>query len=144
MTTRTFKILTLGAIPLAGQTPLAKKLLNNKEGRCDKEHMKQHMLEEAQNIDKIFEQDGSMMDPQEMMEMMMNKGKNSLKPLPFESIMSKLQIFKQHEAVDGISINLNMPMSQQFQLGGQWILSNTKGSSFEVTSAVNNANGNPY
>jgi len=102
------------------------------------------MEEEAANLDKIFQQDGSMMDPHEMMEMMMNKGKDNLKPYPFEKIMQNCTIFKQHEAVDGLHLNVMLPLGNNFQLGGEWILSNQKGASFEMTSSVNNSNGNPY
>lgn len=37
-----------------------------------------------------------------------------------------------------------MPLGNQFQLGGQWTLSNTKGASFELTTSINNSTGSPY
>jgi hypothetical protein len=39
--------------------------------------MKEHMIEESTDLDKIFAQDGHMLDQQEMMEMM-QKGKDTL------------------------------------------------------------------
>ena len=53
-------------------------------------------------------------------------------------------MYKQHEAIDGLNINMMMPLGSQFQVGGQWTLSNSKGAGFEFTSASNNSNGNPY
>jgi hypothetical protein len=58
-----------------------------------------------------------MMDQHEMMEMMMQQ-KGTLKPLPFESIMQRAAMFKQHELVDGLSLNMMFPLGNQFQLGG--------------------------
>lgn len=53
-------------------------------------------------------------------------------------------MFKQHEAVDGITMNVQFPLGNQFQLGGAWTLSNSKGASFELMTVVNNHSGNPY
>jgi hypothetical protein len=51
--------------------------------------------EEANNLDKIFAQEGgSMMDQQEMMELMMNRGKENLKPYSFEKISSNVAMLK--------------------------------------------------
>ena len=93
---------------------LDKVLLNN-EGIANECHdMKTHMEEEAANLDKIFSEDGTMMDPHEMMEMMMNKGKDNLKPYPLEKIMQNITIFKQHEAIDGLNLNVMLPLGHNF------------------------------
>lgn len=83
------------------------------------------------------------MDQHDMMEMMMNKN-NSLKPYPFEKLMQNTAAFMQQEAVDGLNLNVMFPLGNNFQLGGQWTLSNSKGAHFEITSSVNNASGDPY
>jgi len=49
-----------------------------------------------------------MLDQQEMMEMM-QKGKDTLKPYPFEKVMSNLAGLKQHEVYDGLDINIQAP-----------------------------------
>lgn len=53
-------------------------------------------------------------------------------------------MFKPHDVVDGINIELGMPLGNNFQLQGNWTFSNTKGTSFEITSAINNSSGNPH
>jgi hypothetical protein len=58
--------------------------------------------------------------------------------------MQNCTIFKQHEAIDGLNLNVMLPLGHNFQVGGQWMLSNQKGASFEVTSSVNSSSGNPY
>jgi hypothetical protein len=82
------------------------------------------------------------MDPHEMMELMMSN-RNSLKPFPFEKLMQNTAMFKQHETVDGAAINIMFPLGNQFQIGGLWTLSNTKGAQFELMSSINNHNGSP-
>lgn len=82
------------------------------------------------------------MDPHEMMELMMSN-RNSLKPFPFEKLMQNTAMFKQHETVDGAAINVMFPLGNQFQIGGLWTLSNTKGAQFELMSSINNHNGSP-
>lgn len=52
-------------------------LLNNQQAKNECQDMKEHMMEEATDLDKIFAQDGHMLDQQEMMEMM-QKGKDTL------------------------------------------------------------------
>ena len=69
--------------------------------------------------------------------------RQSLKPFPFEKMMQNTAMFKQHETIDGLAINVMFPLGNQFQLGGMWTLSNTKGANFEITSSVNNHNGSP-
>ena len=76
--------------------------------------MKTHMEEEASNLDKIFAQDGHQLDPHEMMELMMNNGKDSLKPYPFERIQNNCAGFKQHEAIDGLNLQVMLPLGQNF------------------------------
>jgi molecular chaperone DnaK (HSP70) len=86
MSTKAFKLASLSALPIFVNTKLGKKVLDqNQVSECS--DMKHHMQEEAANLDKIFTEDGAMMDPHEVMEMMMNKRGNSLKPFPFEKIM---------------------------------------------------------
>lgn len=85
-----------------------------------------------------------MMDPHEVMEMMQNRGKKTLKPFPFEKVQNNTASFMQHEAIDGLNLNVMLPLSNNFQVGGQWMLSNSKGANFELTSSVNSSNGNPY
>jgi len=58
--------------------------------------------------------------------------------------MQNCAAFKPHDVVDGINIELGMPLGNQFQLQGMWTFSNSKGANFELTSAVNNSSGNPY
>ena len=99
-------------------------LLNNEKTKNECHDMKTHMEEEAANLDKIFDESGHMLDPHEMMEMMMNKGKDNLKPFPFEKIMQNCTIFKQHEAIDGLNLTVMLPLGNNFQMGGQWMLSN--------------------
>lgn len=75
------------------------------------------------------------------MELIMKK-KNNLKPHPFEKVcMQYLGMYKQTacEVPDGLSFGAFLPLGNNFQVGGQWQLSNTKGAVFELTSAVNNA-----
>ena len=98
----------------------------------------------ADDLQKIFEEGAQAgLSQEELMEMMMEK-RSSLKPFPFEKLMQNTAMFKQHEAVDGVSLNTNFPMGQQFQLGGTWTLSNSKGASFEMVSSINNSSGSPY
>ena len=54
--------------------------------------------------------------------------------------MQFLQMYKQTtcEVADGLNLSLFLPVGQNFQLGGSWQLSNTKGAKFEITSAINN------
>ena len=52
-------------------------LLNNQQTENECQDMKEHMMEESTDLDKIFAQDGHMLDQQEMMEMM-QKGKDTL------------------------------------------------------------------
>ena len=64
--------------PLVKNSDFMKTIIQNNEkieNECN--DMKHHMEEEARNLDKIFAEDGHMMDQQEMMEMMM-KGKDKL------------------------------------------------------------------
>ena len=63
------------------------------------------------------------MDPHEMMELMMMK-KKDMKPFPYEKLMQNTAMFKQHEAIDGLSLNVMLPLGNAFQLGGMWTLSN--------------------
>ena len=135
---------TLSPIFLHNKQFIDRILLNNEGTKNECHDMKTHMEEEAAHLDKIFSESGSMMDPHEMMEMMMNKGKDSLKPYPFEKIMQNCTVFKQHEAIDGLNLNVMLPLGQNFQVGGQWMLSNQKGASFELTSSINSSNGSPY
>lgn len=69
--------------------------------------------------------------------------RDTLKPYPFEKLMQNTAMFKQHETVDGAAINVMFPLGNQFQLGGLWTMSNTKGTLFEMTSSINNHNGSP-
>lgn len=82
-----------------------------------------------------------MMDQHEMMEMMMKGSKDKLRPYPFEKIMGNVGGFKQFESIDGLKVNIMLPMGQLFQLGGEWNLSNSKGPSFEFTSVVCHQSG---
>ena len=72
--------------------------------------------------------------------------KGQMKPYPFEKLMQNCGAFKQHreETVDGLGLNVMFPMGNQWQVGGQWNMSNTKGGSFEMTSVVTNHDGTPY
>ena len=71
--------------------------------------------EEANNLDKIFAQEGgSMMDQQEMMELMMNRGKENLKPYSFEKIQNNVAMLKHQEVNDGITISMMAPLGNQF------------------------------
>ena len=54
------------------------------------------------------------MDQHEMMELMMNKGKDSLRPYPFEKLMQNTAMFKQHEAIDGLNLNVSLPLGNSF------------------------------
>ena len=58
--------------------------------------------------------------------------------------MQNTGMFKQQEAIDGLNLSVMFPLGNNFQLGGQWTLSNSKGANFEITSSVNNASGSPY
>ena len=63
------------------------------------------------------------------------------KPLQFEKVcMQFLNIYKQQtcEVPDGLNFSVFLPVGQNFQIGGAWQLSNTKGAAFEITSAINN------
>ena len=147
MSAKVFKVASFVAIPVTLNTQLGKKMLNTETvNECAKgsAHMQHHMQEEAANLDKIFTEEGALMDPHEVMEMMMNKKGNSLKPYPFEKVMQNCMVFKHHEAIDGLNFNLMWILKHQFQIGGQWILSNSKGPAFEVTSSVNNSSGSPF
>lgn len=66
-----------------------------------------------------------------------------MKPYPFEKIQQNCALFKQHDSIDGLSVNVMMPLGNQFQMGGEWKFSNSKGSSFELMTSINNSNGNP-
>ena len=58
--------------------------------------------------------------------------------------MANIAGFKQYEVVDGLRCSIMAPMGNNFQLGGEWSLSNSKGANFDFTSAINNHSGNPY
>lgn len=45
---------------------------------------------------------------------MMMKGKNNLKPYPFEKCMMNLAGFKQQDLNDGLDINIMAPLAQEF------------------------------
>lgn len=82
-----------------------------------------------------------MLSQEELVEMVMKK-KNTLKPLPFEKVcMQFLGMYKQTmcEVPDGLNFGAFLPLGNNFQLGGQWQLSNGRGAAFEITSAINNA-----
>ena len=55
--------------------------------------------------------------------------------------MQYLAMYKQTgcEVPDGLNFGAMLPLGNNFQLGGQWQLSNSKGAAFEITSAINNA-----
>lgn len=55
-----------------------------------------------------------MMDQHEMMEMMMKGSKDKLRPYPFEKIMGNVGGFKQFESIDGLKVNIMLPMGQLF------------------------------
>ena len=54
--------------------------------------------------------------------------------------MQFLGLYKQSmcEVPDGLNFGAFLPLGNNFQLGGQWQLSNSKGAAFEITSAINN------
>lgn len=111
-----------------------------KQNEC---HVDSHAMQDAEALQKIFEEGGQhTMDPHEMMELMM-MDKKSLKPYPFEKLMQNTAMFKQHETVDGLGLNVMFPLGNNFQLGGLWTFSNTKGANFEMTTQINNHNGLP-
>lgn len=85
------------------------------------------------------------MDQQEMMELMMNRGKAQLKPHSFEKIAANCAMLKhpQGEVNDGVTVSMMAPLGNQFQMGGDWKFSNRDGASFELTSSINNSTGNP-
>jgi len=58
--------------------------------------------------------------------------------------MSNIMGYKQCDVVDGLRCSIMAPMGNNFQLGGEWTLSNTKGANFDFTSAINNHSGSPY
>ena len=45
--------------------------------------------------------------------------------------------------MDGVNVEVSMPLGNNFQLGGEWTMSNSKGSSVEFTTQINNLSGNP-
>ena len=97
--------------------------------------------EQAADLEKIFKESGGMLSQEELMELIMKK-KNTLKPLPFEKVgMQYLGVYKQTacEVRDGLNFGAFLPLGNNFQLGGQWQLSNGTGAAFEITSAINNA-----
>ena len=55
--------------------------------------------------------------------------------------MQFLSVYKQTacEVPDGLNFGAFLPLGNNFQVGGQWQLSNGKGAGFEITSAINNA-----
>lgn len=85
------------------------------------------------------------MDQQEMMELMMNRGKAQLKPHSFEKISANCAMLKQPqgEVNDGVTVSMMAPLGNQFQMGGDWKFSNSDGASFELMSSINNSTGNP-
>jgi len=132
---------SMGAMPVFYQHY---KRQEPKSNECHSHGVSEHAIADAEALQKIFEEGQGMMDPHEMMELMMER-RQSLKPYPFEKLQNNTAMFKQHqgEVVDGLSLNMMLPLGNQFQLGGQWVLSNTKGAQFEITSQVNNHSGNP-
>jgi len=74
-------------------------------------HVDEHAMQDAEALQKIFEEggQGGTMDPHEMMEMMMEK-RQTLKPFPFEKLMQNTAMFKQHETVDGVAMNVMFPL----------------------------------
>lgn len=84
------------------------QMKNKTQNEC---HVDSHAMQDAEALQKIFEEGGNMtMDPHEMMEMMMEQ-RNSLKPFPFEKLMQNTAMFKQHEIIDGLNLNISFPLS---------------------------------
>ena len=69
-------------------------------------------MQDVDALQKIMAEEGGM-DPQEMMELMAEQ-RDNLKPFPFEKLMQNTAMFKQHEVIDGLNMNISFPMSQQF------------------------------
>lgn len=59
--------------------------------------------------------------------------------------MDNLRAYKTspQELTDGINVEVSMPLGNNFQLGAEWACSNSKGSSVEFTTQINNLKGNP-
>lgn len=91
--------LTTPLVLLNRNTFFEKMVMNNQKvlNECDGDSKKPLAPgeEEANNLDKIFASEGAgLMDQQEMMELMMNRGKENLKPYSFEKISSNCAMLK--------------------------------------------------
>lgn len=118
-------------------------LLNQQQKKKVNEcHVDAHAMQDAEALQAIMQEGGGMMDVHEMMELMAEQRTN-LKPFNFEKLMQNTAMFKQHEVIDGLSLNFNFPLSNSFQLGAQWSLSNSKGANFEINTCLNNFSGSP-
>jgi hypothetical protein len=127
-----YKFLAPMMAPFATAHFLRKQEAGEKSAECNDQTMN-----EAEALQKIMSEGEGSMDPQEMMELMAQQ-RNDLKPFPFEKLMQNTAMFKQHEALDGLNMNLSLPLGQNFQLGANWLMSNTKGANFELSTALNN------
>lgn len=67
------------------------------------------------------------------------QGKTIKKPLPFHRLMMGLKMMTMMEPLDGFKVDLMLPLSQAFQLGGSWNYSNTKPNKFELVTAIQKA-----
>lgn len=97
----------------AQATAFAYMLNKQKVKKANECHTDAHAMQDAEALQKIMEEGGGMMDPHEMMELMAQQ-RTSLKPFQYEKLMANTAMFKQHEAVDGLNLNFQMGLSQQF------------------------------
>lgn len=65
-------------------------------------------------------------------------------PYPWEKVTKNTFMF-QHgpDVIDGVSFGVMIPVCQQALFQPRWVLSNSKGPSFELAAMLNNSNGNP-
>jgi predicted metalloprotease len=71
--------------------------------------------------------------------MMSKMSKGKMRPHNFERLMSTIKMYTNPDINDGLVVNLMMPFSQRFQLGGTWNYSNVKAGSFQLMSVLTQA-----
>lgn len=59
-------------------------------------------------------------------------------------LLMPIKMMSMVQSIDGFRLDLNMGVSQAFQMGGSWSISNTKPSHFSLNSAVILNNPSPF
>ena len=87
-----------------------------------------------EDLEKIFKENPyAASDPEEMERLLMKntrKGKRS--PPPFSRLMLPVKMLTNVEQIDGLRFDVNLGLTQKFQLGASWNFSNRQPSNFSL------------